>query len=76
MTRFRGVVAALLLSCGFSCRVAAQTSEMEADRSHRDTSLQGPSSYDTFVAPVFSHNELLIHASCHQAFARRADIPA
>lgn len=54
-------------------RVAAQSSEIESDRAHRDASIHWPAAYDPSVAPVFSHNQLLIHADCRRAFERLAD---
>ena len=63
----------LLLSCGCSLQSRAQTSEMQSDRAHRDVSIHWPAAYDPSVAPVFSHNELLIHSDCHRTFARLAD---
>ena len=63
----------LLLSYGFSKKLEAQTSEMQSDRARRDTAIRWPAAYDPSVAPVFSHNELLIHASCHRTFTHLAD---
>ncbi len=51
----------------------AQTPEMAADRAHRDTAIHWPTAYDPGVAPVFSHNELLLHADCHTAFTHLAE---
>jgi hypothetical protein len=63
----------LFVSYGRLRNLDAQTSEMQLDRAHRDMVLQWPAAYDPSVAPVFSHNELLIHADCHNTFARLAD---
>ncbi len=46
---------------------------MQSDRALRDVSIHWPTSYDPSVAPVFSHNQLLIHSDCHRAFERLAD---
>ncbi len=66
----------LLVSCGYTEGLRAQTSEMSSDRAHRDMAIRWPSAYDPSVAPVFSHNELLIHTDCHRTFARLADATA
>ena len=63
----------LLVSQGSVKKLDAQTSEMQADRARRDTEIRWPAAYDPSVAPVFSHNELLIHADCHRVFARLSD---
>jgi hypothetical protein len=65
----------LLASCWYLPRLNAQTSEMQSDRAQRDTVIHWPAAYDPSLAPVFSHNELLIHADCHHAFARLTDAP-
>ncbi len=66
----------LLVSQGSLRQLHAQTSEMQADRAHRDMGIHWPAAYDPSVAPVFSHNELLIHSDCHRTFARLADATA
>ena len=66
----------LLMSQATSSNLNAQTSEMQADRARRDTKIHWPAAYDPSVAPVFSHNELLIHANCHSTFARLSDATA
>lgn len=63
----------LLLSYGYINESYSQTSEMQSDREHRDLAIRWPAAYDPSVAPVFSHNELLIHADCHRTFIRLAD---
>lgn len=65
----------LLTSCGCLQGLRAQTSEMQSDRAHRDSAIRWPAAYDPSVAPVFSHNELLIHADCHRTFGHLADAP-
>ena len=64
----------LLMSCVKALQ--SQTSEMQSDRAHRDMAIRWPAAYDPSVAPVFSHNELLIRADCHRTFARLADAVA
>ena len=49
--------------------------ELAADRAHRDTAIHWPLAFDPGVAPVFSHNELLLHTDCHRAFTHLADAP-
>ena len=66
----------LLVSQASVRELNAQTSEMQADRAHRDMEIHWPAAYDPSVAPVFSHNELLIHADCHHTFARLSDATA
>ena len=66
----------LLLSQGSVEHLHAQTSEMQSDRAHRDLEIHWPAAYDPSVAPVFSHNELLIHADCHHVFAQLSDVVA
>lgn len=63
----------LLISCAYLNALHAQTSEMQADRARRDLAIRWPAAFDPSVAPVFSHNELLIHADCHRTFAHLAD---
>ena len=65
--------ALLLVSCGFVPQSHAQMSEMQSDRAHRDRTIQWPAGHDPSVAPVFSHNELPIHADRHRTFARLAN---
>ena len=52
---------------------AQSSAEMQRDRAHRDIAIHWPAAYNPSVAPVFSHNELLLHATCHRAFTRMAD---
>lgn len=70
---FQRVVVVFLMCSGCLTRLEAQSSELQADRAQRDLAIRWPSAYDPSVAPVFSHNELLIHADCHNAFSRLAD---
>ena len=72
----RACVAIVLVSYGHIKGSGAQTSEMQSDRAHRDTAIRWPSAYDPSVAPVFSHNELLVHTDCHRTFVRLADATA
>ncbi len=54
--------------------LSAQSSpEMHADRAHRDPAIHWPAAYSPSVAPVFSHNELLLHTTCHTTFAHMTD---
>ena len=66
-------LAMLFVCSGCLAASRAQQSELQSDRAHRDLAIHWSAAYDPSVAPVFSHNELLIHAGCHQAFARLAD---
>lgn len=65
----------LLVSYGYAKESIFRTSEMQSDRAHRDMAIRWPAAYNPSVAPVFSHNELLIHAECHRTFARRSQGP-
>lgn len=71
-------VSAFLLTASISfvapCLVA-QSPELTADRAHRDPAIHWPATYNPSVAPVFSHNELLLHTTCHHAFTALADVP-
>ena len=67
--------AILLIVSGYMPGLAAQSSEMQSDRAHRDMAIHWLAAYDPSIAPVFSYNELLIHADCHSTFARLADAP-
>ncbi len=51
----------------------AGDAETQADRAHRDAAIRWPAEFSPTVAPVFSHNELLIHTGCDRAFSRLAD---
>ncbi len=67
----------LLLALSTSSLSAVAAADALADdRAHRDTAIHWPKEYDPSVAPVFSHNELLIHTDCHHAFTRLADATA
>ena len=68
------ISALLLVSCGRVPQSHAQTVEMHSDRAHRDMAIRWPAAYDPSVAPVFSHNELLIRADCHRTFSRLANV--
>ena len=70
----RALFVLLLVSFGYGDKLFAQTIEMQSDRAHRDRTIQWPAAYDPSVAPVFSHNELLIHTDCHRTFARLANV--
>ena len=52
---------------------AQASSTMADDRAHRDPAIHWPAEFDPSVAPVFSHNELLLSTDCHRAFTRLAD---
>lgn len=71
----RLITVVLLVTCGATKYSHSQTKEMQSDRAHRDMALRWPAAYDPSVAPVFSHNELVIHADCHRTFTRLADAP-
>lgn len=70
------LTAVFLFGCSFAFSGSAQVNEMQADRARRDNAIHWPAAYDPSVAPVFSHNELLIHSDCHKVFERLADAPA
>ena len=75
-TLIRAFSVMLLVRCGYVNKLPAQTPEMQSDRAHRDMAIRWLGAYDPSVAPVFSHNELLIHADCAQTLARLADATA
>ncbi len=53
--------------------LAADRDSIAEDRAHRDAAIHWPKEFDPSVAPVFSHNELLINTDCHRAFTRLTD---
>ena len=65
----------IMVLLALTSTLSAQTprSTLAEDRAHRDTSIHWPKEFDPSVAPVFSHNELMIHTDCHRAFTRLAD---
>ena len=66
------VTAATILALASTLH-AQSSPEMASDRAHRDPAIHWPAAYNPLVAPVFSHNELLIQTNCHRAFTRLAD---
>ena len=57
-----------------SLRAQAATSpEMKQDRARQDRAIHWPKEFDPAVAPVFSHNDLLIHARCSRTFGQLAN---
>lgn len=68
----KSLFALTALACTLSAR-AADHNTIAEDRAHRDLAIHWPKAYDPGVAPVFSHNELLISTDCHRAFTRLAD---
>ena len=79
-TRFayRAISAALALlllgsASEAACGQSAPSPEMVTDRAHQDRTIRWPAEFDPKVAPVFSHNELLIHANCQHTFQRFID---
>ena len=68
------IVAACLPALVAAQQVSGElTKELAQDRAHRDPAIHWPQAYDPGVAPVFSHNELLLHTDCHRAFTHLAD---
>lgn len=45
------------------------------DQKLRDPTMHWPKNWEPGKAAIFSHNELLIHASCHRVWARLTDLP-
>ena len=72
-TNIRASSFVLVLGGMFPHLLNAQASEMQSDREHRDFGIHWPAAYNPSVAPVFSHNELLISASCQRTFEELAD---
>ena len=69
----KGITAVFLVSTSHPPSMGAQSTEQQQDRAHRDRAIHWPVAYDPSTAPVFSHNELLIHTDCHRAFATLAN---
>ncbi len=65
------LVAALV--CSATLFAQGPATQLAADRAHRDTAIHWPKEFDPGTAPVFSHNELLLHTDCHRAFTHLAD---
>ena len=61
---------------GMHERFECPDGEMQSDRVHRDVTIRWSAAYDRSVAPIFSHNELFIHANCHCTFAHLANASA
>ena len=64
---------AVALMCNLGASASNNISELTEDRAHRDPAIHWPKEFDPGIAPVFSHNELLIHTDCHHVFARFID---
>ncbi len=71
LPRIISIVVALNCALGTA---AAQSAAAADDLSHRDKSIHWPVASDPKIAPVFSHNELLIHADCHHVWTRFTDV--
>ena len=72
MLRLTTAVATLIASVLISISLA-QSSTIADDRAHRDPAIHWPRTFDPAFAPVFSHNELLIHADCHRVWTQLTD---
>ncbi len=73
---YRGNVMRMLMLAAFSTAVtgvAQRGGELAEDRAHRDIAIHWPKEFGPGIAPVFSHNELLIHTDCQRAFTRLAN---
>ena len=53
--------------------MAADRGTTADDLPHRDLTIHLLKAFDPSTAPLFSHNELLIHADCHTVFLRLTD---
>ena len=69
------LLALLAIASRGSAYAQATGRELTEDRAHRDTAIHWPNAFNPSVAPVFSHNELLLHTDCHHAFTHLADAP-
>ena len=73
-TFIRGLLLAVLVLSSLAPLASPMlASEITDDRAHRDATIHWPAEFDPSVTPVFSHNELLLHADCQRAFDRLAD---
>ena len=52
----------------------AQPGAIDDDRAHRDRTIHWPERWNPSTAPVFSHNELLVHADCHRVWTQFTDV--
>ncbi len=54
--------------------VSAQSDTIPDDKAHRDMTMHWPDRWQPGIAPVFSHNELLMHADCHRVWTQFVDV--
>ena len=66
---------ATLVATVLCATAPAQSSTLADDRAHRDTAIHWPQAFNPATAPVFSHNELLLHADCHRVWTQLIDAP-
>ena len=67
-------IAAVVVSVMSLCAAPQSYADIRNDRAHRDQSIHWPKANDSSVAPVFTHNELLVHASCHRVWEQFTDV--
>lgn len=58
------------------CAARGQLSSVAGDKAQRDPAIHWPTSFNPATAPVFSHNQLLIHTDCHRAWMQMTDVVA
>ncbi len=68
------ITVALTALCCTITAATAQYGSTTEDRPHRDPAIHWPAAFDPATAPLFSHNELLIHADCHRVWTRLTDV--
>ena len=76
MTSRQGTTRIALLSaaiCSSAGVAQSPVSELAVDRAQRSMAIHWPKQFDPGTAPVFSHNELVLHTDCHRAFTHLAD---
>ena len=54
----------------------AQTPTNPVDLPQRDPTIHWPKAFDPATAPVFSHNQLLIHTDCHRVWTNLTNVTA
>ena len=74
MARLRTMILCFILACIALSATAAEPGVLADDRADRDRAIHWPRAFDPSVAPVFSHNELLIHADCHRVWTQLTDV--
>lgn len=74
MARLRTFILSFVFAWVTLSATALEPGTLADDRAHRDMAIHWPKVFDPSVAPVFSHNELLIQADCHRVWTQLTDV--